>query len=170
MCALDTAMREGEIFKLKVSDLLAYRSAGRSITIQQLNTKTLQERGAPVSRRLQAEFDRLLFPLRPYPEALLFGMTTVKRSFAKACALAGITGLRFHDLRRTAATRLHRGAPELGIPSMPIAEISRILGHSSINTTFRYIGVDADTTLRAAEMMDAIHEHRRAPSPAAVGD
>jgi integrase len=154
VCALDTAMREGEIFKLRWPDLDRMSANGRrALTVQQMNTKTLQERGAPVSKRLMAEFE-LLRASRPDPEGLVFGVTTsVKRAFAGACRDAGITGLRFHDLRRTAATRLHRDG-------MPIGEISRILGHADPKTTYRYIGVDEETTERAAEAFDRIEGRR----------
>ncbi len=158
MCALDTAMRAGEMFTLKVSDIQNYRAAGRNITIQQLNTKTLQERAAPISRRLQTEINLLLKEKLNRPEDSLFGVRSVKNSWKAACLAAGIKGLRFHDLRRTAATRLHRGVPELGIPGMAIGEISRILGHSSIKTTYIYIGADFDTTNRAASLFDAIND------------
>lgn len=169
MCALDTAMRAGEVFTLKVSDIQNYRAAGRNITIQQLNTKTLQERGAPVSRRLQTQFDLLLKEKLNRPDDLLFGVKSVKNSFGVACRAAGIKGLRFHDLRRTAATRLHRGVPELGIPGMAIGEISRILGHQNIKTTYVYIGTDFDTTNRAATLFDAINEQAERVGARVVG-
>lgn len=161
MCALDTAMRAGELFSLTVGDYRAMQAHARTVTIQQLNTKTLQTRGAPISRRLREAIDERLSTTTLRDSDRLFGVTTVKRSFAAACAAAGIQGLRFHDLRRTAATRLHRGVPELGIQGMPIGEISRILGHASITTTYRYIAVDAETTERAADMFDQINEHAR---------
>ena len=152
MCALDTAMRAGEIFKLRVSDV-----RDRQIIVRQENTKTLRERIVPVSRRLQAEIDSLLERKLNRPDDLLFGVTTVKRSFAEACRAAGIEGLRFHDLRRTAATRLHRGVPELNIQGMPIAEIARLLGHAQITTTFRYLAADDSTITHAADLLDRIN-------------
>jgi integrase len=159
ICALDTAMRAGEIFKLKVQDVQSDSAGRRRIVVQQMNTKTLQARNVPISSRLQAELNRLLEVKLSQPDALLFGVTTAKRSFIAARDEAGIEGLRFHDLRRTAATRLHRGVPALGIQGMPIGEISRLLGHNSIKTTYRYIGTDEDTTDRAASLFDRINEY-----------
>lgn len=157
VCALDTGMRAGEIFKLRWRDVDAMKGgAARRLTVAQMNTKTLQERGAPVSRRLLEELEKLRGEKPCDPDDLVFGVrTSVKNSFAAACAEAGIEGLRFHDLRRTAATRLHRAG-------MPIAEVSRILGHADVTTTFRYIGVDEETTDRAASIFDMIDEERRA--------
>lgn len=170
MCALDTAMRQGEILKLRVRDV--ERAPVRRIRIRQMNTKTLRAREVPLSNRLLAEIDRLLELKLNRPDDLLFGVSTVKRSFAEACRAAGIEGLRFHDLRRTAATRLHRGVPELSIQGMPLGEISRLLGHASILTTFRYIGADDSTIMHAADLFDAINqqaERRREISRASSG-
>lgn len=162
VCALDTGMRAGEIFKLRWRDVDAMREgAARRLTVRQENTKTLQERGAPVSRRLLDELEKLRHKRPCAPHDLVFSVrTSVKKSFAAACAEAGIEGLRFHDLRRTAATRLHRAG-------MPLAECSRILGHADITTTYRYIGVDESTTDRAADIFDLIEEQRRAKASSA---
>ena len=52
--------------------------------------------------------------------------------FKLALIKAGIKNFRFHDLRHTAGTRLG----EMGIP---VQVISKILGHSDIRTTMRYV-------------------------------
>lgn len=141
---VDTAMRAGEAFKLKVSDL---NFDPRDITIQEFNTKTLPERSAPITARLAREM-RAWFERRELkPGDPVFHFASVKRSFAGACRAAGIEDLRIKDLRRTAATRLVRGG-------MPIEEVSRILGHTDIAMTFDYIGVDRKTTERAADILD----------------
>lgn len=133
ICALDTGMRRGEIFKLCWRDV---DFELKQIHIQAMNTKTLSARSVPVSARLLTELAAL--PQRA-PFARVFGVTdTVKRSWATAKRIAGINDLRFHDLRHTFATRLVQGG-------LPIAEVSRILGHTSVGTTFRYANID-DTT------------------------
>lgn len=145
ICALDTGMRRGEILSLKWRDV---DLQSRRINIQALNTKTLRSRSVPISTRLLAILESL--PQRD-PTNRVFGVTdTVKRSWATAKRVAGITDLKFHDLRHTCATRLVQGG-------MPIAEVSRILGHTSVVTTFRYANVDDSTLDRAV----AILERRR---------
>lgn len=140
----DTAMRAGEAFKLRVSDL---NFDPRDITIQEFNTKTLTERSAPITARLAREM-RAWFEQRELkPGDPVFHFASVKRSFAGACRAAGIEDLRIKDLRRTAATRLVRGG-------MVIEEVSRILGHTDISMTYEYIGVDRQTTPRAADILD----------------
>jgi integrase len=57
--------------------------------------------------------------------------TALKRAFGAACRRALIKGLRFHDLRHTATTRMiEKGAN--------IAAVRKVLGHANINTTMRY--------------------------------
>ncbi len=142
ICALDTGMRRGEILSLRWRDV---DIKNRRINIQALNTKTLRARSVPATTRLLAELERL--PQRD-ASARVFGVTdTVKRSWATAKRVAGITDLKFHDLRHTCATRLVQGG-------LPIAEVSRILGHTSIVTTFRYANVDDSTLDRAVGILE----------------
>jgi integrase len=104
-----------------------------------------------VSERLARELAKLYPATSRRGDRLVFGLTSnFRTSFRSACAHAGVRGLRVHDLRRTAATRLVRGG-------MPIEEVSRILGHKDIQTTFRYIGVDDDTVSRAAAIIDELN-------------
>ena len=58
-------------------------------------------------------------------------LKTVRTAFEAACRRAGLVGLRFHDLRHTAATRMIESGAN-------IVAISKILGHSDIKTTMRY--------------------------------
>lgn len=142
ICALDTGMRRGEILSLRWRDV---DLASRRINIQAMNTKTLRSRSVPMSQRLSDELEQL--PVRD-PSARVFGITdTIKRSWATAKRIAGIDDLKFHDLRHTYATRLVQGG-------LPIAEVSRILGHTNIATTFRYANIDHTTLDRALAIIE----------------
>lgn len=142
ICALDTGMRRGEILSLRWTDV---DLKGRRINIRAMNTKTLRSRSVAITVRLLEELIKL--PRRD-PSSRVFGVTdTVKRSWATAKRIAGISDLRFHDLRHTCATRLVQGG-------LPIAEVSRILGHSNITTTFRYANTDDTTLERAANILE----------------
>jgi len=142
VCALDTGMRRGEIFKMRWSDVDLER---RAITVQAFNSKVLRARSVPITARLARELGRLE---RPSASALVFGITSnVKRSFRGACRDARLEGLRFHDLRHSCATRLVRG-------HLPLAEVGRVLGHTQTRTTFRYVNMDGDTIDRAATILD----------------
>lgn len=64
----------------------------------------------------------LIFPLRP---------ESVSTLFPRACKAAGIVGLRFHDLRHTAITRMFER-------KMSIEEVAMISGHRSWAMLRRY--------------------------------
>lgn|SRR5438477_710517 len=141
ICALDTGMRRGEILSLRWRDV---DFENNRINIHAMNTKTLRARAVPITPRLLKELKGL-----PQRDAAtrVFGITdTVKRSWATAKRIADIKDLKFHDLRHTCATRLVQGG-------FPLAEVSRILGHSSIVTTFRYANVDDSTFDRAIAIL-----------------
>ncbi len=145
---VDSLMRATEFFKLRVGDLAL---DSRNVTVQQMNTKTLVERSAPMSLRFARELSAWIEARHLSAPDQLFDFESVKRSWATAKREAGVSDLRIKDLRRTGATRLYR-------VGMPIGEISRILGHTTIGMTYEYIGVDRDTTGRANELLDAMHE------------
>ena len=72
----------------------------------------------------------------------------VTQTFQQALASAGLPRKRFHDLRHTAATLLI----EQGVP---IYEVSRLLGHSSLSTTADIYGhLTNEMQLRTAQRMD----------------
>ena len=73
------------------------------------------------------------------------GLKEVKNSFDGACSRAKIQGLRFHDLRHTAATRMVEGRAS-------IIAVSKALGHSDIKTTMRYTHLD-DSVRDAFEIL-----------------
>jgi integrase len=145
ICALDTGMRRGEIFKLRWEDVDLSRKVMR---IEATHTKTLKRRDVGITDRLAAELERMRrFKGRA---SLVFGVTdTVKRSFATACRIAGIKDLRFHDLRHTAATRLIQAG-------LGLAEVARILGHSHSSMTYRYTNLDERTIERAREALNSL--------------
>ncbi len=57
--------------------------------------------------------------------------TTIKNGWSGLCKAAEIKGLRFHDLRHTAATRMVSKGIDLAV-------VQEILGHSQLTITQRY--------------------------------
>lgn len=149
ICALDTGMQQGEIFKLKWADV---DLVTRRLTVQAMNSKTLRARQIALTGRLTRALEALHALAPPDPEALVFGIeTNVTKSFMAVRTETGLTDVRFHDLRHTAATRLaQRG--------LALTEIARILGHTNITTTFRYTNNDDTTLDRAAALLDAFQQ------------
>jgi len=152
ICALDTGMRAGEIFKLKWKDINWQTGL---ITIQAFHTKTFQERQVAMTKRLEKELWELwaLSSLKNNkPDVLVFGITTdCKHSFINLRRAVGLDDVRFHDLRHTAATRMI----EAGIP---LQQVGRVLGHSQAQTTFRYINLTVEAAKRAATALDKFNE------------
>lgn len=146
VCALDTGMRLGEILTLTVGDV---DLSARLISIRSTHTKTQQSRAVPITRRLLAELQAMTSNLDA--DERVFGIVSnVKKSFTAACRRAKIEGLRFHDLRHTAATRWIQAG-------MPITTVSRLLGHADIKTTYRYVNPTPQMLTDALAFFDS-HE------------
>ena len=148
IAALDTGMRKGELLKLRWNQV---DLGARVIHVRAFHTKTMTARDVPVSGRLHTELQRMWDISAQDPDSLVFGIRdNVRLAFDSARTDAGLSDVRFHDLRHTAATRLVQ-------KGLSLAEVGRILGHSQPVTTYRYVNPDEATIRRAAEAMDSFH-------------
>ena len=128
-------MRKGEILTLKWENVDLESAL---ITIDQTNSKSKKMRRIPINsvvRRLLLE-QKLKCAGNEYVFLSSKGTPykrhdSLKRAYSLALEKAGIKGLRFHDLRHTAATRM----VELGFS---IVAVKEILGHSTLDMTMRY--------------------------------
>jgi integrase len=146
IAALDTGCRKGELLKLKWKDV---DLADGLIRLRATTTKTEQSRTVGVTRRLQGELQRLWDISPRDPGGSVFGVQSdIKRSFAAACKDAGISDLRFHDLRHVATTRL------VETKALHTAEAMKITGHHQESTFARYVNPQDETARRAAEALD----------------
>lgn len=152
ICALDTGMRQGEILKLCWRDVDFQAGV---ITVAAFNTKTLRERQVSITARLASEFDRLC--TSRHRDALVFGLSDVRQGFKRACQEAELSGLRFHDLRHTHASRLD----DLGFS---LAKIGGQLGHTVLQTTLRYVNRDKTAVRQVATALDIFNTRRKEPS------
>jgi integrase len=97
ICALDTGMRQGEIFSLRWRDVDLENGL---LTIQASHSKTMKERQVALTARVSLELERLKAKAPDNPNGLVFGiLDNVKRSFTSARSDAGLKDVRFHDLR-----------------------------------------------------------------------
>jgi integrase len=139
--ALGTGMRRGEIFALKWTDL----DFARGI-ISIMMSKSGKPRKVPMSGAVAEALGAV-----PRRGEFVFGVpgksvTSMMDAFRAACAAAKITGFRLHDCRHTFASRaLERGAD--------LVSVSKILGHSSIAMTAKYLHASGEGQRRAAELM-----------------
>lgn len=73
---------------------------------------------------------------RQWPPAI--SARTAQKRFAEACAAAGIAGVRFHDLRHSAASAMINGDVDL-------YTVGAVLGHKSAASTKRYAHLSTGT-------------------------
>jgi len=130
--ALNTGMRRGEILSLLWSDI---DFDTNMITIDQTNTKSKKQRRIPINSVLRTMLIELKLKSRDSEYVFIDNeggqIKSIRSAFDAATKRAGLKGLRFHDLRHTAATRMVESGAN-------IVAISKILGHSDIKTTMRY--------------------------------
>lgn len=132
--ALHTDMRQAEILGLRWEWI---DIEGGVITLPQTNTKSQKMRRVPINSVVRTVLlERKLASggsdyVLPSPKGIEYHLNWVKRSYKTACKNAGIEGLRFHDLRHTAATRMVEGG-------VPLHAVAKLLGHSTIRITERY--------------------------------
>jgi integrase len=151
--ALDTAMRRGELLKLRWRDI---DFENRLINIIAFNTKTAKARTVGMTERVYEELSTIWENSPQDVDELVFGISNnVKRSFTSACRDAGIDDFHFHDLRHTAITRMIQS----GFSPM---EIMKISGHTQMATFARYVNPDANAVQRIASVLSTYQKQAMA--------
>jgi integrase len=122
--ALATAMRRGELLSLRWENI---DLQGRTAFLP--DTKNGDSRTVPLSsaavRVLTASprhISGVVFPVKAY---------TLDAAFKRGVHRAGLEGVRFHDLRRTAITRMAEKLPN-------VIELAAVSGHKSLMVLKRY--------------------------------
>jgi integrase len=134
LLALDGGLRRAEIEKLSAQDI---DLTTRTVVVRATNTKTQRERLVGLTTRCMQALEAWcggrqvegggVRQLQGFPS-----IGTFDASWKRARRKAGLCDVRFHDLRHTCATRLIQAG-------LPIAEVARILGHTTIQMTYRYV-------------------------------
>jgi len=142
--AFNTGMRRGEILSLKWSNV---DFDNNMLIIDALNNKSKRVKRVPLNYVMSTMLKQLKLKNQKLSEDVFLSdegrpLKDVKTAFLNACRRAEIQGLRFHDLRHTAATRMQ----ESGVG---IVEITKILGNSSIEMTMKRY-VHPEESLRSA--------------------
>ena len=137
---LETACRPGEILALQWKNVSLER---RELILTAAKTKTRSERLVPISRRLHAVLEMRQTAAdgkRLPPEAYVFGndigerVKSVRTAWENARITAGLGDVHLADLRHEAASRFD----EAGVP---VNFVSKILGHTNLTTTSRYLNI-----------------------------
>jgi len=149
IAALDTACRRGELFKMRWADV---DLVGRTLTIRAENSKTARPRIIGMTPRLYEELTKLWVRSSRDENALVFGLSyTIKTAWGSLCKDAGIEGLRFHDLRHTAITRMVQ-------TRQPSALIMKVSGHTQHSTFARYVNPSAEMVVGVAQALADFNE------------
>jgi integrase len=141
-------MRLGEILGLRWGQV-DFRK--RTICVER--TKSGKRRFIPINATL-LELLRSLRLDRPVGETVFANPKTgqalvaVRTAFKAACRRAKLSGLRFHDLRHTFATRLIEAGAD-------IITVKELLGHFSVQMTERYTHSRSEQKVRAVELLAA---------------
>ena len=128
--ALETCMRRSELLNLRW-DNINYQARTAYLAL----TKNGESRTVPLSIRAIETLQAL--PRNIDSRVLPINFAALETNFKRARDRAGLTDLRIHDLRHTAATRLSEKLPNL-------LELSAVTGHKSLAMLKRYYHPNAE--------------------------
>jgi len=155
--AIDSKLRGCDVVALKVEDVAPHGYALERATVRQqktghsvrfeLSEQTRQalEDYLRTSKKKPGEF---LFSARPNP-ARSMSTRQYARLVAQWVTIIGLDPSLYgtHSLRRTKATLIYRRTGNL-------RAVQLLLGHTKIESTVRYLGVEVDDALAIAEQVD----------------
>ena len=121
----------------------------KRLTKKNVNYKLGRFKGvqAKTGREYSLPINELLWDLiRTASDDNILDFTGFERRWRRTVKRAGLKGLQFRDLRRTAATALH----DAGVG---LKTISAMLGHGAITTTIRYLGLKEENLREAGALL-----------------
>jgi integrase len=155
--ALDSKLRGCDLVRLKVSDLLSAGGVKRRVVIIQRKTgRPVQFEVTEQARRSIAawvESKQLGFDDWIFPSRIKRGWHLSTRQYArlvdKWVALVGLDPAAYgtHSLRRTKVALLYKKTGNLRACQL-------LLGHTKLESTVRYLGVEVDDALELSEALE----------------
>jgi integrase len=148
LLAMNTGVRQGELFSLSWADVVE----GRTIIVQSRNAKSRTTRHIPLNREVRETLDA--WRDQTDSKRLVFASTdgnrfdTVKKSWQGVLADAGISDFRWHDLR-------HHFASKLVMAGVPLNTVRELLGHADLKMTLRYAHLAPGHMREAVELISA---------------
>ena len=155
--AIDSKLRACDLLSLRVSDVASGTEVQSRAIIRQKKTKrpvrfeiTARTRKS-VEEWIEAQDLRgsdYLFPsrLRSSPHLSLRQYARVVESWVSSIGLDP-TGYGTHSMRRTKATLIYRRTKNL-------RAVQLLLGHTNLDSTVRYLGIEIDDALEMSEQID----------------
>ena len=152
--AIDSKLRGCDIVKLKVSDVIrGERACSRAMIIQQKTGIPVQFEITEQTRKsieawyakARLKYDDYLFPSRNMnsPHITTRQYARIAKSWFTLIELDPYT-YGTHSLRRTKATLIYRRTKN-------IRAVQLLLGHTKLESTVRYLGIEVDDALEIAE-------------------
>ena len=132
--ALETAMRRGELLALRWENV----NFRQQVAFLE-DTKNGESRNVPLSKTAIAVLHQI--PRSLTGRVIPLTIFAMEAAFKQATKRAYITGVRFHDLRHTAITRMATLLPNL-------IELSAVSGHKNLSMLKRYYHPDAKVLAR----------------------
>ena len=154
---IDSKLRGCDLVKLRVRDIChGDRVANRAIVLQQKTQRPVQfEITAPTREAVESwikqmtlKADDFLFPSRTHRSPHL-GTRQYARMLDRWVAAIGLDPAAYgtHSMRRTKAALIYRRTKNL-------RAVQLLLGHSKLESTVRYLGIEVDDALEIAEQTD----------------
>ena len=155
--ALDSKLRGCDLVKIKVSDLMQGVSMlSRAMVIQQKTNQPVQfEITKQTKEAVQNWIDTAELDYYDYlfPSCLKPGHHLSTRAYARLIkiwvALIGLdpSGYGTHSMRRTKASLIYKKTKN-------IRAVQLLLGHTKLESTVRYLGIEVDDALELAEQTE----------------
>ncbi len=144
--AIETAMRQNEIFSLEWSWIDFEK---HTIKLPPHITKTRKGRYIPLSQRAEDVLLRQKARARSTDRVWSYvNIDGMRASFFKALKVAGIKGLRFHDLRHEATSRFFEQGNNAAV-------VQAITGHKTAQMLQRYTHLSGESLVKAIRKQDA---------------
>jgi len=148
-----TGMRLGEVLNLKWENI-----KGNKIILKRTETKQRKEKIIPITEGIRSVLDSLQQEKKDHGYIFPFRRRSgiMKASWAdslirKIRQFSGIQDFIFHNIRHTASTMMISEAIGRGVG---LADIMKVLGHSQIQTTLKYLHADLDRMKKAVEVIE----------------
>ena len=154
---IDSKLRACDLVKLRVRDVChGERVAARAIVLQQKTQRPVQFEITPPTREAVEAWvkhaglrsDSFLFPSRVHASAHL-GTRQYARIVDAWVEEIGLDPAAYgtHSIRRTKASLIHRRTKNL-------RAVQLLLGHTKLESTVRYLGIEVDDALEMAEQTE----------------
>lgn len=149
--ALNTGIRKSDILPLMWEDIKSYNDKVIHLYIRKSNKSV----DMPCTKMLLNFIERT--PKEDRHGAMFINPLTkqqpkeIKRAWKVAKKKAGIENFRFHDLRHTVASRLVNAG-------VPLPTVQKVMTHSDITTTMKYVHTPDEEMFKAIEVLNSYNE------------